>query len=193
MLNTSNIIYLVFSTILSFLLTVVFYLFFTKYSFFSPVLFVRGNISIALSFIFLWSILTLISYSIQKKNFIKLIFINFYSTVLPALIVLLFHTLILVSYERSITVYALAYLESHFSDKAFNKSDFSRIINEGYMKKTNVSSKRIYEQINIGYFKQIGEDKFILTKKAKDFIKKSRVISDTFKIKRTFLWPEKAF
>ena len=193
MLNTSNIFYLVFTTIISFLLTVVFYLFFTKYSFFSPVLFVRGNISIALSFLFLWSILTFISYSIQKKNFIKLIFINFYSTVLPALMVLLFHTLILVSYERSITVYALAYLESHFSDKTFNKSDFSRIINEGYMKKTNVSSKRIYEQINIGYFKQIGEDKFILTKKAKDFIKKSRVISDAFKIKRTFLWPEKAF
>ena len=61
------------------------------------------------------------------------------------------------------------------------------------MKKTNVTSKRIFEQINIGYFEQVGNDKYILTKKAKDFLQKSRVISDTFKIKRTFLWPEKAF
>ena len=41
--------------------------------------------------------------------------------------------------------------------------------------------------------KLIDNDKYILTKKAKNFLQKSRVISDTFKIKRTFLWPEKAF
>ena len=61
------------------------------------------------------------------------------------------------------------------------------------MKKTNVTSKRIFEQINIGYFEQVDNDTFILTKKAKNFLKKSRFISDAFRIKRTFLWPEKAF
>lgn len=193
MFKSSQIFYLIFSTILSFIITTIFYIFLTRNNFFSPVLFVRGNISIALSFILLWTILSFISYYFQKKNFINFTILNFYSTLVPALILLLFHTLILVSYERSISVYTLAYLESHFADKTFTSSDFSKVINEGYMKKTNVTSKRIFEQMNIGYIKKIDNDKFILTNKARDFIKKSRVISDTFKIKRTFLWPEKAF
>ena len=193
MFKSSQIFYLIFSTILSFIITTIFYIFLTRNNFFSPVLFVRGNISIALSFILLWTILSFISYYFQKKNFINFTILNFYSTLVPALILLLFHTLILVSYERSISVYTLAYLESHFADKTFTSSDFSKVINDGYMKKTNVTSKRIFEQMNIGYIKKIDNDKFILTNKARDFIKKSRVISDTFKIKRTFLWPEKAF
>ena len=193
MFKSSQIFYLIFSTILSFIITTIFYIFLTRNNFFSPVLFVRGNISIALSFILLWTILSFISYYFQKKNFINFTILNFYSTLVPALILLLFHTLILVSYERSISVYTLAYLESHFADKTFTSSDFSKVINEGYMKKTNVTSKRIFEQMNIGYIKKIDNDKFILTNKARDFIKKSRVISDIFKIKRTFLWPEKAF
>ncbi len=193
MFKSSQIFYLIFSTILSFIITTIFYIFLTRNNFFSPVLFVRGNISIALSFILLWTILSFISYYFQKKNFINFTILNFYSTLVPALILLLFHTLILVSYERSISVYTLAYLESHFADKTFTSSDFSKVINDGYMKKTNVTSKRIFEQMNIGYIKKIDNDKFILTNKARDFIKKSRVISDIFKIKRTFLWPEKAF
>ena len=193
MFKSSNIIYLIFSTILSFIATVIFYLFLTRYNFFSPVLFVRGNISIGLAFLFLWITLSFISSFFYKKNLFKLIIVNFYSTSLPALVVLIFHTLILVSYERSISVYSLAYLDAHFADKTFTSADFSKIIKEGYMKKTNVTSKRIFEQINIGYFEQVGNDKYILTKKAKDFLQKSRVISDTFKIKRAFLWPEKAF
>ncbi len=193
MFKNSIITYLILSTIISTLITILFYLFFTRYGFFSPVLFLRGNISIALAFLFLWAILTAISYYFQKKNFIKLIIINFYSSIIPSLLLLLFHTLILVSYERSISVYTLAYLDSHFSDRIFTSTDISRIINDGYMKKTNVTEKRIFEQINIGYFKKVDDDKFVLTKKAKDFIRNSRFISDKFKIKRTFLWPKKVF
>tara|TARA_B100001989_G_C24490261_1_gene439162 strand:+ start:579 stop:1160 length:582 start_codon:yes stop_codon:yes gene_type:complete len=193
MIKNSITTYLILSTFVSTIFTILFYVLLTRFGFFSPVLFLRGNISIALSFLFLWAILTSISYYFKKKNFIKLIIINFYSTFLPALLVLIFHILFLVSYERSISVYALAYLESHFADKIFTSADFSRIINDGYMKKTNATKKRIFEQINIGYFEKVDDDKFVLTKKAKDFIRQSRFISDTFKIKRTFLWPEKVF
>ena len=193
MLKFNNIIYLIFSTVLSFIVTIIFYIFFTRYNFFSPILFVRGNIAIGVAFIFLWTTLTFISYFAYKTKLIKQVIINFYSTALPVLFVLLFHTLILVSYERSISVYTLAYLDAHFENQTFTSDDFSKIINEGYMKKTNVTSKRIFEQINIGYFEQVDNDTFILTKKAKNFLKKSRFISDAFRIKRTFLWPEKAF
>lgn len=82
---------------------------------------------------------------------------------------MLFHSLILVSLERSITVYTLAYIDTYYSEKIFDKSDFKKIIKSDYMEKTNISSKRINEQINIGYIKEIQNDNIYLQKKQRIF------------------------
>ena len=59
------------------------------------------------------------------------------------------------------------------------------------MKDTNIASKRINEQIKIGYIEDIGENNYILTNKARNFLSNSRSLAKIFKLKRTFLWPKK--
>ena len=107
-----------------------------------------------------------------------------------ALKILLFHSLILVSLERSISVYSLSYLDLYYSKTHFTKNDLKKIIEQKYMSNTNVVNKRIIEQINIGYFEKVDNDKYILTDKAKNFLTKSRFLAKIFNLNKEFLWPK---
>ena len=176
----------IFSSILNFLI----YVFLTRSSFFSNVLFVRGNFAIFLGFIFCWLAIGTFFYFLYKRKIIRFLIISLYSTALPSITLMLFHSLILVSLERSITVYTLSFLDLYYSNRSFTKNDFKKIIQSNYMENTNVASKRISEQINIGYVKEIGEGNYILTKKAKSFLKNSRNLANIFRLKKDFLWPK---
>ena len=99
--------------------------------------------------------------------------------------------MILVSLERSITVYTLSYLDLHYGEIKFTENDFKQIIDSNYMKDTNIASKRIKEQIKIGYIKDLGDRNYILTSKARRFLSNSRSLAKLFRLKRTFLWPKK--
>ena len=63
--------------------------------------------------------------------------------------------MILVSLERSITVYTLSYLDLHYGEIKFTENDFKQIIDSNYMKDTNIASKG-KEQIKIGYIEDLG-------------------------------------
>ena len=181
--------FLICSTFFSCLFNAFLYLILTRSSYFSSVLFIRGNIAITLSFLICWVLLTIFSYFLYQKKIIELIIISFYSSALPSIALMLFHSLILVSLERSITVYTLAYIDTYYSEKIFDRSDFKKIIKSDYMENTNISSKRINEQINIGYIKEIQKGQYILTKKAKNFLNTSRKLAKIFNLRREFLWP----
>ena len=57
------------------------------------------------------------------------------------------------------------------------------------MEKTNISSKRINEQISIGYTEEIQKGQYVITEKAKNFLNTSRKLAKIFNLKREFLWP----
>ena len=118
------------------------------------------------------------------------VILNFYSSALPSISILLFHSLILVSLERSITVYSLSYLDLYYSKTHFTKNDLKNIIEQKYMSNTNVINKRLKEQINIGYIKKVDNDKYKLTDKAKSFLNKSRILANIFNLNKEFLWPK---
>tara|TARA_A100000164_G_scaffold174735_1_gene155138 strand:- start:77 stop:640 length:564 start_codon:yes stop_codon:yes gene_type:complete len=183
--------FLILTTIFSCFFNLIFYVLFTRTKLFSEVLFLRGNLSTLLGFLISWIFLIIISYFIYKNNLIESIILNFYSSALPSISILLFHSLILVSLERSITVYTLSYLDLHYGDIKFTENDFKKIINEKYMSNTNIASKRIKEQIKIGYINKVGDSNYILTTKAKKFLSNSRLLAQLFRLKRTFLWPDK--
>ena len=183
--------YLILATLFSSFFNLIFYVVFTRTRLFSEVLFLSGSFSTLVGFLICWIFLTLASYYIYKKKLIESLILNFYSSTLPSISILLFHSLILVSLERSITVYTLSYLDLHYQDTKFTENDFKQIIDSNYMKDTNIASKRINEQIKIGYIKDIGENNYILTNKARKFLYNSRSLAKIFKLKRTFLWPKK--
>ena len=183
--------FLILTTLFSSIFNLIFYVIFTRTQLLSEVLFLRGNLSTIIGFLICWIFLILISYFIYKNKLIESIVLNFYSSALPTISLLLFHSLILVSLERSITVYTLSYLDLHYSNLYFTENDFKQIINSNYMKDTNIASKRIKEQIKIGYIQKVGNSSYILTNKAKKFLSNSRSLAKLFNLKRTFLWPEK--
>ena len=183
--------FLILTTIFSCFFNLIFYAVFTRTKLFSEVLFLRGNLSTLLGFLICWIFLIIISYFVYKNNLIESIILNFYSSAIPSISILLFHSLILVSLERSITVYTLSYLDLHYRDIKFTENDFKKIINDNYMNNTNIASKRIKEQIKIGYIEEIGGNNYILTNKAKKFLSNSRLLAKLFRLKRTFLWPQK--
>ena len=186
-----NLRYLILTTIFSSFFNLIFYVVFTRTRLFSEVLFLSGSFSTLVGFLICWIFLILASYFIYKKQIIESLILTFYSSALPSIAILLFHSLILVSLERSITVYTLSYLDLHYRDIKFTENDFKKIIDSNYMKGTNIASKRIKEQIKIGYIEEIGDKNYILTNKAKKFLSNSRSLAKIFKLKRTFLWPKK--
>lgn len=181
--------FLLITSLFSIVFNLVFYFLFTRSQLFSPVLFLRGNFATLYGFLICWIILIIISYFIYKRRLFESIIINFYSSALPSIGILLFHSLILVSLERSITVFTLSYLDLYYSDTYFTKNDFKRIINQNYMKNTDVVNKRIKEQINIGYIKKINDDNYIVTLKAKKFLSNARWLANIFNLNKKFLWP----
>ena len=183
--------FLILATLFSAFFNLIFYVVFTRTRLFSEVLFLSGNFSALLGFLICWIFLICTSYFIYKKKLIESLVINFYSSALPSISILLFHSLILVSLERSITVYTLSYLDLHYSEIKFTENDFKQIIDSNYMKDTNIASKRIKEQIKIGYIESLGDSNYILTRKAKRFLSDSRSLAKLFRLKRTFLWPKK--
>ena len=184
---------LVFWTILSTLITSLTYVYFTRNKYFSEILFIRGHWAIFIGFIICTLLGTLFIYFTSKNKIFISLFSSIYSSIIPFLIISWFHSLILVSYERSITVYTISYLDKYFDKKSFNKEDFYNVIFQGYMKNTNVIQKRIDEQLRIGYIKKIDKDNYKLTSKAKRFLRKSRQVAKLFKIKMDFLAPNKIY
>tara|TARA_B100001248_G_scaffold250795_1_gene225261 strand:- start:342 stop:905 length:564 start_codon:yes stop_codon:yes gene_type:complete len=183
--------FLILATFFSAFFNLIFYVVFTRTRLFSEVLFISGNFSALIGFFICWIFLILASYFLYKKKLIEAIVFNFYASALPSISILLFHSLILVSLERSITVYTLSYLDLHYGEMKFTENDFKQIIDSNYMKDTNIASKRIKEQIKIGYIKDLGDRNYILTTKAKSFLSSSRSLAKLFRLKRTFLWPKK--
>ena len=181
--------FLLIATFVSSIFNLIFYCLFTRSKFFSEVLFVRGSYAILYGFLICWISLIFIFYFIYKKRFFESVILNFYSSALPSISILLFHSLILVSLERSITVYSLSYLDLYYSKNQFTKNDLNEIISQNYMSNTNVVNKRIKEQINIGYIEKVNNDQYRLTDKAKNFLKKSRFLAKIFNLKTEFLWP----
>ena len=162
--------FLILATLFSAFFNLIFYVLFTRTRLFSEVLFLSGNFSALLGFLICWIFLILTSYFIYKKKLIESIVLNFYSSALPSISILLFHSLILVSLERSITVYTLSYLDLHYGEIKFTENDFKQIIDSNYMKDTNIASKSIKAQIKIGYIKDLGDRNYILTSKARRFL-----------------------
>ena len=184
---------LLFWTLVSSILTSFSYLYFTRNEYFSEVLFIRGHWAILIGFFICSFFGTVFIFFISKNKLFISFIASLYSSIIPFLLISWFHSLILVSYERSITVYTISYLDRHFDNQLFNKIDFYNVIFEGYMKNTNVIQKRIDEQIRIGYIKKIDEDTYKLTPKAKRFLSNSRRIARLFNIKMDFLSPKKIY
>ena len=64
-----------------------------------------------------------------------------------------FHTLFIVSLDRSISVYTLSYLLTYYKDLEFNDQLVNNIIKKGFLEGDMAAKRRINEQLKIGYFK----------------------------------------
>ena len=101
-----------------------------------------------------------------------------------------FHTLYIVSLDRSISVYSLSYLRTYYNDKFFKANLLDEIIKKGYFDGKYASERRVKEQLAIDYFEKNDLGELRLTNKAKRFVDTGRILAKLFNLDRKYLWPK---
>ena len=165
---------------------------------FFDILFFDGIFGIFLGItLFICALLTYLL--IRKKLNIKTNFrINIIKTCLsilvitssPALFLSTFHSLYIVSLDRSLSVYVLSYLDKFYANKSFSDIDISQILSKGYFGSDQAVQRRIKEQISMKYFIPINENEYILSNKGKRFVKMSRLFVKFFSVDEKFTNPK---
>ena len=109
----------------------------------------------------------------------------------PIFLVALFHSLYLVSLDRSLSVYFLSYLSSYSSNSSFTKNDVNKILLKGYFSSADPVDRRLAEQIKLGYIEQKGNDSYLLTTRGKKLVKNFQYLVRTFSLNPEFVYPKR--
>ena len=149
------------------------------------VVFLDGSLGLIFSFIFTIILLNISSktFSHNKKKILEFLSIVIISSS-SFFALLTFHTLFIVSLDRSISVYALSYLMTYYKNSEFNDQIINDIIKDGFLEGDIAAKRRINEQIKIGYFERLENGNLILTRKAIRFIKNSRFIASKLNLNK---------
>lgn len=126
----------------------------------------------------------------SRINIIKTCLSILVITSSPALFLSTFHSLYIVSLDRSLSVYVLSYLDKFYANKSFSDIDISQILSEGYFSSDQAVQRRIKEQIAMKYFIPINDSEYILSDKGKRFVRVSKFFVNFFNVNKKFTHPK---
>lgn len=109
------------------------------------------------------------------------------STIIATLFHISLFGIIVVSFDRSISVYFLASMYSHDTSK--NYEELEKMLWDGYFASGKATLRRLDEQTIIGNISKSPNGSYKLTEKGENFIANSRIIAKIYGIQRGFLWP----
>lgn len=117
----------------------------------------------------------------------KMIVHALYAAIIATLIHVAFFGVIVVSFDRSISVYFLSAIFER--EDTFRPEQLEALLWEGYFLGQSATQRRIEEQTQIGNMAMNSAGEIYITAKGRRFVEMSRVIAQLYNTKREFLWP----
>ncbi|WP_099469120.1 hypothetical protein [Konateibacter massiliensis] len=114
----------------------------------------------------------------------KDIFISF---VLFISINMVWLSLVVVSLDRSLSVFLLSYLEQE--DRSYSEEELDGVFQEVFVEKYEMLDRRFWEQIESGNITQDG-DSYRLTKRGEGFVAIFKAVGKLYKVDDRFIEPE---
>ena len=108
---------------------------------------------------------------------------------MAALLNFAFLSLILVSLDRSISVYLLSYMASH-EEQSFTIPELEHIFLTGYIQGSAAMSRRMMEQIATGTVVEKAPDVYQITTGGKRMVETWRLLSEVYPVDKHFLYPQ---
>lgn len=111
------------------------------------------------------------------------------SLLVASLLNFAFLSLILVSLDRSISVYLLSYMASH-EEQSFTIAALEHIFLQGYVKGSGAMSRRMMEQIATGTVVEKDPDVYQISAGGKQMVDTWRLLSEVYPVDKHFLYPQ---
>ena len=111
------------------------------------------------------------------------------SLLVASLLNFAFLSLILVSLDRSISVYLLSYMASH-EEQSFTIAELEHIFLQGYVKGSGAMSRRMMEQIATGTVVEQDPDVYQISTGGKQMVDTWRLLSEVYPVDKHFLYPQ---
>ena len=111
------------------------------------------------------------------------------SLLVASLLNFAFLSLILVSLDRSISVYLLSYMASH-EEQSFTIAALEHIFLQGYVKGSCAMSRRMMEQIATGTVVEKDPDVYQISAGGKQMVDTWRLLSEVYPVDKHFLYPQ---
>lgn len=100
-----------------------------------------------------------------------------------------FLSLILVSLDRSISVYLISYMAA-YPERTFTKDDMESIFWKGYIKEYEAMDRRIKEQLVTGTIEPVTDESYRITHEGVAMVGSWKLFAKLFPIDERFLYPE---
>lgn len=120
----------------------------------------------------------------------KIISHALYAAIIASLIHVAFFGVVVVSFDRSISVYFLSSMYER--EENFRTKDLEALLWEGYFIGQSATKRRIEEQTHIGNMAINSTGEIYLTDKGRRFVEMSRIIAQLYNTRQEFLWPNGA-
>lgn len=94
---------------------------------------------------------------------------------------------VVVSLDRSLSVFVLSYLEQE--DRSYSETELNEVFQEVFIEKYEMLDRRFWEQLESGNIKE-DENGYQLTKRGKLLVDLFKVVGNTYKVDTRFIEPE---